>query len=418
MAADPRARLSFESYPSVADSQFSYRAISPSDFSTPTSATFSTGQNSPRWGSGMASPSGHSRTQSLYAPGSRTPGRRLSVPSGAGNPFQSPHGAPPVGRPLFGPGSLNPSNAAAHSSNGGSLLSSPTASTSGWSIRRDSISSSNEEAWRRRTWHPDTREYSAGGSRLSNVITPSQFPTTTTSLPIADPAAQQTNLRLPGIESFDPLPHRSGSPLRRPPSPMAVDSEPPSRAHRVPSVDSSMEDRRGVPQWDMGLHRGLTRLDIASPPPPRDSLASWAEETNQALLAQAEQVRPNPPTVRFEPEPHIVHIPSSQSHHVGMSRGHQYTISAPASHTSREVKRQGWYHGPTGPTSTIAEERRVDRMVHPNLANGFGGFPAREQPAAHQQQPLQSSERDSNAGSLRRLEALVAVATSEVAPAH
>jgi len=178
-----------------------------------------------------------------------------------------------------------------------------------------------------------------------------------------------------------------------------------------------MEDRRGVSQWDMGLHRGLTRLEIASRTPPRDSPASWAQETNMALQAQAEHTRPNLPTVRFEPEPQVVHIPANPSHNVGPSRGHQHTLSAPASHTSREMKRQAWYHGPTGPTATIAEERRVDRMVHPNLANGFGGFPAREQQPGFQQ-PLQAPEHDGNAGSLRRLEALVAVATSEVAPAH
>ena len=49
----------------------------------------------------------------------------------------------------------------------------------------------------------------------------------------------------------------------------------------------------------------------------------------------------------------------------------------------------------------------VDRMVHPNFT-GFNGFPGREQPAQTQQQ-----DGKGNPDSLRRLEALVAVATSE-----
>ena len=163
--ADPRSRLSLETYRGIDPSAPYYRPPSPSDFSTPTSATFSTGQNSPRWGSGVASPSSsHSRSHSMYA-GSRTPGRRLSVPSG-GNPFQSPHGGGVRG-PLFGPGGLNSSNNGAFSPGQGLL--SPASSTSTWS-RRDSMSSAADEAWRRRTWHPDTRDYN-GASRLNQVIT-------------------------------------------------------------------------------------------------------------------------------------------------------------------------------------------------------------------------------------------------------
>ncbi len=293
MATDPRARLSLESYRGATDGQFPFRPISPSDYSTPTSATFSTSQGSPRWGSGVASPtSSHSRSQSMYAAGSRTPGRRLSVPS-SGNPFQVAP-APGLGRPLFGPGPINSSNSGVFaSSNNSSLLSSPTVSSAGWS-RRESMSNAADEAWRRRTWHPDTREYSQGGSRLSNVITPSQFQTSAAPLPIVNPA-QQTTFRLPGIESFDQSP---GSPPRRIPSPMAIDSDAANPRVLMPAADSAAEDRRNVAQWDMGLHRGLTRLEIASSTPPRDSAGAWASEVNQAVQAQAEQARVNPPTVR------------------------------------------------------------------------------------------------------------------------
>ena len=437
--ADPRSRLSLESYRSAADSQFSYRAPSPSEFSTPTSGTFSTGQSSPRW-SGMASPASvHSRAHSMYASGSRTPGRRLSVPSAAGNPFHSPQNRA-LGRPLFGAGAMNASNAGVFSPGTGSMISSPTVSSVGWS-RRESMSSAADEAWRRRTWHPDSREYSAGGSRLSNVITPGQLQSAPlpSPAPVPGPGAiapapplalapapgQQSNVRLPGIESFDPLPHMPvGASPRRIPSPMMVDSEMANApAHMSDSL--VVEDRR-LSQWDMGLHRGLTKLDLAANTPPRDSAGAWANEANSAVQAQAEQVRAQP-TVRFEPEPRVVSIPHSAGVPPPSSyRGgyHQHTMSAPSITTSRESKRHGWYHGPaTAGLSQVPElptrGPRVDRMIHPNLANGFTGFPAREsQPITTSSSPRDhdvemESERPPQSESMRRLEALVAVATSE-----
>ena len=406
--ADPRSRLSLESYRSGGEGQHAYRPASPSDFSTPTSATFSTGQNSPHWGSGVASPtSSHSRAHSMYATGSRTPGRRLSVTSG-GNPFQSPHGAN-VGRALFGPGSMNSSNTAVFSSPNGSVLASPTTSTAAWS-RRESMSSAADEAWRRRTWHPDSRDFSAGGSRLSNVITPGQFSPSPAPLAVTNNGGPQQTLRLPGIESFDPVPHRPITPPRRNPSPMMIDSETANPPALLPAASVS-EDRRNVSQWDMGLHRGLTRLDINnSSTPPRDSAGAWANEVNQAVQAQAEQVRMTQPTVRFtEPQPQMVPMPQVTIS-AAPPRGHQHTVSAPSISTPRDTKRHGWYHGPV----TVHEDRvmesrpHVDRMVHPNIS-GWSGLPTREQQPPIQQQPPPPT----NGDSLRRLEALVAVATSE-----
>ncbi|KAF9871070.1 hypothetical protein CkaCkLH20_11487 [Colletotrichum karsti] len=414
MAGDPRSRLSLESYRS--DGPYGYRPVSPTEYGTPTSATFSTGQSSPRWGSGIASPTTtHSRSQSMYSSGSRTPGRRLSVPSGGANPFQSPHGGP-VNRLVYG-GPVNASNNGAFSPATSSHLASPTTPTSGWTGRRDSTSSNADEAWRRRTWHPDSRSFNTNTSHLSNVLTPSQIQPNPAP-PIANVSNQQQNLRLPGIESFDPLPPRQISPPRRVPSPMMVDTEmahPP--ALRL-SSDAAVEDRRNVAQWDMGLHRGLTRLDITSnTTPPRDSAGAWANEANQAVQAQAEQVRLNPPTVRFEVEP-----PSYSSSNA-YSRSHHHTMSMP-SMASRDTKRHGWYHGPTSshvhgprPEAPGQDHRgpHVNRMVHPNM-NAFAGFPARQaepQPPQQQQQQQPGMDRSSNPDPLRRLEALVAVATSE-----
>lgn len=411
--ADPRSRAPLDPYRG-GDGQY-YRPPSPSDFSTPTSATFSTGQNSPRWGPVMSPGSSHSRSHSMYA-GSRTPGRRLSVPSG-GNPFQSPHG-PSARGPPFGPLTMrNSSNAGAFSPQS-SLLSSPTGSTAPWS-RRDSMSSAADEAWRRRTWHPDTREYN-GASRLSQVITPSQFPPETVSL---DPGNQRgTQLRLPGIESFDGI--RPPTPPHRNPSPMMIDSNA-SNASVGRAGDWSDERRSLSSQWDMNLHRGLTRLDINTPP--RDSAGSWANEANQALLARAEQTRvaPMQPVVRFEPEVTTVQVPPTNTPPMLGSR-HHYTMSAPSANALRESKRHGWYNGPVAghpARETIHEGRpNVDRMVHPNIS-AFQGFPARDQqPVIHQEavaplergQPAERPpEQGGNPESLRRLEALVAVATSE-----
>ncbi|KAM0324597.1 hypothetical protein ACHAQA_007985 [Verticillium albo-atrum] len=401
--ADPRARSSLEGY-RAAEGPYGYRPASPTDFGTPTSATFSTGQSSPRWNSVMASPAtSHSRSHSMYSTGVRTPGRRLSVPSG-GNPFQSPHGAG-VNRAVFAPNTMNNPNIAPFSPATSSILGSPPTPSSVWSGRRDSTSSAADEAWRRRTWHPESRSFQPNASsHLSNVVTPNQFQPGPP-LPAANATNSQQNVRLPGIESFDPLLPRPATPPRRNPSPMMMDSEP-----HNPPVHAGGDDRRN---WDMGLHRGLTRLDLQSNvTPPRDSAGAWANEVNQAVQAQAEQVRVNQPTVRFE-----LGTPPSQSNAGTFTRNHQYTMSAPMISTPRDTKRHGWYHGPLGqqPHAEPARGPRVDRMEHPNMT-AFSGFPGREpprelqgQPQPHPQQPSGDRPTENSA----RFDALVAVAASE-----
>jgi C2H2 transcription facotor len=424
--ANPRSRFSLESYGSAREHQLGYRPVTPTEFSTPTSATFSTpGHNSPRWGSGMASPiSSHSRAHSMYATGSHTPGRRLSVPS-SGNPFSSPHGVN-LGRTLFGP----TSNPPGQYTPGSSALASPTASTvSTWS-RRDSASRAADEEWRRRTWHPDTGSFN-GGSRLSQVITPAQFtPPQAAPPPLADVNAQPGSaIRLPGIESFDPImPGRPPTPPRRNPSPMMIDSDAP-HAHPpplLPSAEGASEDRRNVSHWDMGLHRGLTRLDINTPP--RESAGAWATEAQQALeqarMNEGTSQGPPQPSVRFDEVKQVYgpqHIGGAPPMDAPLSQPrvlHQHTMSAPALHAHREAKRHGWYGGNVtihpGPAP-----QRAERMIHPNLVNGFSGFPAREptvseEPRAEEEMARTHPTMPSNSDpQLRRLEALVAVATSE-----
>ncbi|KAF6804743.1 hypothetical protein CSOJ01_09963 [Colletotrichum sojae] len=433
--ADPRARVSVESYRS--DVPYGYRQVSPTDYGSPTSATFSNGQSSPQWGSGITSPTAmHTRSQSMYSTGLMSPGRRLSVPSGA-NPFQSPHGVPlnNANRHMYG-GPVNASNNGAFSPAPSSHLASPTTPTSAWTARRDSTSSTADEAWRRRTWHPDTRNFNTNTSHLSNVLSSSQLPPDHAP-PIASAQNPQQTLRLPGIESFDPLPpNRRLSPPRRLPSPMAVDSDAAYPPAPVRGPVSATPERKNMAQLDMGLHRGLTRLDITNTTPPRDSAGAWANEVNRAVQAQAEQVRAehvrlNPPTVRFEAEP-----PSYASS--VYTRNHQHTMSAPSFAVNRDSKRHGWYHGPSnshihgprpGPPGQDARGLNVNRIVHPNMS-AFSGFPARHaepQPAVpqhphdrqdqlqqhHQRQPQPGVDRGPNPDPMKRLEALVAVATSE-----
>lgn len=385
---------------------------SPSDFSTPTSATFSTGPNSPRYESYMASP-----TTSLSRPPgsyrrSRTPSRRLSVPS-SGNGF------PSFGRPMFGPG---PHGAGPPGTMGGSSsalyapVSSLASPTSSIFSRRESVSSTEEN--RRRTWHMDSSNF-APGSRLSNVMKPSEYPSppqTHAPWPVHEPQSNNT-VRLPGIASFDPMNipirPRQASPSRSNASSMMMDSERVRRPTLLPAANpSEIQENRNTTSWDMGLHRNLTRLDITSNSTSNaphhttttqmDGASSWARDANQAMDAQANRFRSGAPTVRFnEPMPTVVRSPTAHN----PAPFHHYTASAPSMNTPLGSKRRGWYQ-----TDAPAEKMaRVDRMIHPNIAE-FPGFPARGG-------PLTSADlREENSGereNMMGLRALVAVATSE-----
>ncbi|SPO05508.1 related to transcription factor RGM1 [Cephalotrichum gorgonifer] len=412
--ADHRTRLSSESYHSAADSAYSYRHPSPGEFSTPTSATYSTNQSSPRWSAMGSSPTSahtHSRSQSMFTDSRMPPGRRLSVPSGA-NPFQGPHGAI-VGHTVMVPPGVGPSSAGGFSP--GTVVATPT---SGWgSGRRDSISSSaaGDDGWRRRTWHPDSRNFAAPTSTLNSVANAESIHPNAPA-PIAHgPPNPNNTVRLPGIESFITAP-RPATPPKRAPSPMAVDTEMAgAQAPHPLDPESGRSDR----QWEMGLHRGLTRLDISNTPP-GDAAGTWASETERAVQAQAEQARVNQPTVRFQVETPPTH-PAGSRRTPPRAYQHQHTLSAPSITTPRESKRHGWYHGPPNPHGYEQAQGdvnpdprpRVERMVHPNVA-AFSGFPARE-PAQQQQQQQQNPQQPSpsNPEALKRLEALVAVAANE-----
>jgi hypothetical protein len=162
-------------------------------------------------------------------------------------------------------------------------------------------------------------------------------------------------MRLPGIESFDPV-RRPTTPVRRQPSPMMIDT--PSRLP-MQQLEQNREERPNSQHWDMGINRNLNRLDLQGTPP-TDAAGSWANETNRAVLAQAEQPRAQP-AVRFEESPY-----SARTH----TKNHHY--SAPPV-TPREVKRQGWYQGPPPGMANI--DPRIQRTSPADSSGSEAGVP-------------------------------------------
>ncbi|KIM98157.1 hypothetical protein OIDMADRAFT_76070, partial [Oidiodendron maius Zn] len=404
--------------------QYPYRPPSPGGFSTPPSSTLSTGQNSPRWGPSLQSPSSthtHSRSQSLYS-APRTPGRRLSVPSPT-YPYHHARGG------SYGPPTMNLNSPVLSPS--GTMVTSPTSST--WS-RRDSVSHSTDETYKRKTWaHPEP--YTGFTTRLQNPA-PAHYHSPV--IPNRGPPSDQNQMRLPGIESFDSI-TRSVTPIHRQPSPMDIDT--PSRPP-VHGGEPYRVERRGSQPWEMGAPRSYPdRLDVGRGPTPYDSASSWASEANYAVQARAEQARAPPSQVRFEETSYPDRSQHPAAYH------HQ---SAPVV-TPREAKRQAWYQGPVShppqpnvpgtPSSTTARDTNPS-IVH---ANGYvetrdsypahdpRSGPSHEQSAyAHYPHPHgadaaytyahgkqapqidpQQQEPKAPDNSMLRLEALVAVATSE-----
>ncbi|KAI9837757.1 MAG: hypothetical protein M1819_006691 [Sarea resinae] len=343
MAADPasRGRLSLDTFRSPPDSpanQFSaYPNHSPGGFSTPTSATFSTGPGSPRYGPALQSPiSTVPRSIGVWGP--RTPGRRLSVPSGA-NPFQSPHGAtypPPYLSPLA-------SSTASTFSGDSSVFASPSSSTFSQG-RRDPAA---EAEWRRRTWHPETTPNYQPRPATSG-LSYYQTPDTAQRTAVPQAAAGQAT-RLPGIESFD---HRPRTPQGRGTSPMQIDtpSRPPVRGPHEFSTPAS-DISRGPSNWDMSLHQNLTRLDLANSTPPKESAPRI--------------YRPSGGPHTEAPRPVTAPHSDNYAHTGGL--GYEPGQKRPAEtaqpahkppETPRKNKRHGWYNGPLPNTQQVYAAER------------------------------------------------------------
>lgn len=296
-----------------------YQPQSPTGYSTPTSATYSTGQPSPRFG--MQSPT--SLARNTFYNGTRPPARRLSVPSAPVYHLgQGPANYPP---PVYYTSSFQ-GNPPPGYSNVSSMVASPTGSVFSHGRRE----SEAELDWRRRTWHPGTHMNYAQRPATSG-LTYQQTPDDNKPTMAAQPAASQIT-RLPGIESFDhvpPPPGGTGAPLaRRLSSPMQVDgaARPPVYPGPVESAATGPSDHRHSNSWEAGLHQNLNRLDIANTPPKHS--ISYIEHAAPAGPSSDRQFAPPPPPPNF-------------SHPHGSIRS-----AGPPEADARGLRRQGWYGGP------------------------------------------------------------------------
>jgi len=321
-----------------------FSSNSPSSLSTPTSANFSATPGSPLYGSSMGSPvSTNARLAGFY--GSRTPGRRLSVPSGP-NPYQQQYAAanaypPPYMTPIASSGS--------HASSASNGFPSPTSSN--FSVGPAHHVPPGED-WRRRTWHPST--YTAAsfnyGRPATSGLTYSQTPDAPQPAyaPHATAAAAQAP-RLPGIESFDHVQHRPSTPPRRQPSPMQMDSVHPDTHFASPVSGQDVRPRPGHVSWEGPRPSHYPELDghggeRTSAP------ISWGQQTMNELqrvgLRQHED--PARPVDMAPPLPFGTTPPQHQ-HMAREALQMQQSSVTP-------TKRQGWYNGPLPPPARTSPE--------------------------------------------------------------
>lgn len=342
MASDPatKPKLGIEP-PNTPPSQYrGFTTNSPGDMSTPTSA-YSMTPGSPGYGSSMGSPvSTSSRAGGFF--GNRTPGRRLSVPSGT-SPFQQPYG--PYG------GQYVTSMAPPGSNNSGTpnYYASPTVSNFSYAPQQYQVSPG--EDWRRRTWHPSTYPASTynyarpATSGLSYSQTPDapQPALVDTTTPVATAAGQAP--RLPGIESFDQVQHRPSTPPRRGPSPMQIDVGTQVTNLHVANYAAHFggylpEHRQNRVSMDASAHASQ-RAANAGGHPPREA-TSWSQETISELQNVAGRLAPNSGSTSLNSS---YTGPNHLQHPQQIARD---ALQIETSHNARS-KRNGWYNGPVQP---------------------------------------------------------------------
>ena len=260
-----RPNLGIEA-PHTPPAQYRGYPNSPNGMSTPTSAHFSATPGSPGFLSSMTSPvSSNARLGGFF--GSRPQARRLSVPSGP-NPYQNQY---PPSYPMAFVGQMGPPSS--HASSNSSVFASPTSTT--FPVNPGQQAPPGED-WRRRTWHAST--FPAGnynyGRPATSGLTYSQTPDAPQPAHAqhATAAAGQAP-RLPGIESFDHVQHRSYTPPRRQPSPMHID---PSLSASAPGPDPHL--RQGHVSWDGGRPSQYPELDDRG-----QSSGSWSQQTINEL---------------------------------------------------------------------------------------------------------------------------------------
>ncbi|MCJ1355915.1 MAG: hypothetical protein MMC33_005908 [Icmadophila ericetorum] len=371
----PRSRLTIDTLrgQGMQPGSFGYSMNSPGAPGTPPSTTYSNGPSSP-YESSLGSPIATTpRNSGLW--GSRTPGRRLSVPSGA-NPFGSPHGNVNGNGSLYTSTYLSPLGPSSNNSSNSSLFGSPTASTYSFSSRNETQA---DAEWRRRTWHPTT--YSSYPRPATSGLSYSQTPDAPRPAFASQAVAAVT---LPGIETFDQITSRPTTSSGQGANAMEIDTSTrtglytnlPDRSVNVP------KERQGHASWDMSLHQNLTKLDIANGTPPKDGIGFWGKQTMDEMYNAASK-SVSVPMSQLQPQsqPQTQSQPQAQSQFQAQSQpqshppppqqlqpqlpsqlqtltpsNHQESQKRPAEVDhypkpipSRRDRRNGWYNGPIAP---------------------------------------------------------------------
>ncbi|KAL8993646.1 MAG: hypothetical protein Q9188_007276 [Gyalolechia gomerana] len=274
-------------------------------------------------------------------------------------------------------------------------------------------------------------------SGLSYYRTPDDSPQPAFVPQAAATPATALSQRLPGIETFDQVPNRSASPTRRGGSPMQLDSPNRPPIYPGPLSTSGPNDRRGHASWDMSLHRNLTKLDITSGTPPKDT-ASWDPQSSNGLQsASGGHQNVQSQYTSFAPQSTSVIV-----HHDLQNPPAKVADTSQA--TPYRAKRQGWYNGPLAAPQQNVQQRSPEGSsssesvptpsfsaaeYHPSIVhsdgsieshpsgqqNNLGGpaqshtyqYPVDNKNTAAMHQPL---SQDNN---MTSLEVLVAVATNE-----
>lgn len=315
---------------------------------TPTSATFSAATGSPaRFGSAMQSPISTSRPISWAGP--PPPGRRLSI-SSTGNPFSGPpgQGPPPYLTPLQ-------SSTASTFSSQSSVYASPTVSH----FSESRIESNADSDWRRRTWHPGTY---TGPRPATSGLGYHQTPDALRPSYTSQPAASQTT-RLPGIESFDYAPPPPSLP-RRQPSPMQIDTPARPLTYHAPveHIPNRGHEKRTSISWD------IDRLKIASPNPPREQWSQYSSSAGPSSTGRP-TTAPHGYFSQRQPAnaPQPIQVPP-----MGSPRTSQDQPVTP-----RKNKRQAWYNGP------LAQPQQVLQRTSPEDSSSSEGVPTPGTMAEH-----------------------------------
>ncbi|KAI9777502.1 MAG: hypothetical protein M1816_004707 [Peltula sp. TS41687] len=359
--------LSIDTFRSPPDSPGSrefyqgYSTQSPGDYSTPTSATYSTGPGSPRFPTGFRSPGSGIAQPGVFWDG-RSPGRRLSVPSGV-NPFQSPGAQVGHGYRQSHYSPLTSSHSSTFSGMN-SVLGSPTSSI--FSPIRPF--GPQETELKRRTWHPDSRpNVNSPLANSSMAYLPSNLRRPT----LSQNHSMTYGTRLPGIESFD---RRPSTPPIRQTSPMQVDtsSRPPIFPGPVEHTPAGPDHQRGMAEWDMSLHQNLNNLGIdnAVPPAPeirmrwplasQDPAGGYSPYRPQQRVSMDATYQSSTPRLSVDQQRHMAieqaRAPPSEPVHTQQQPPSQ-PPPPPPPETPRKNKRQGWYAGPPSANRNILTNR-------------------------------------------------------------